>query len=37
MPLLLGHDMLAWQSTSANCTVTPTRNRTWGAIKSLYR
>jgi hypothetical protein len=26
-----------WQGSGADCTLVPTRRRTWGAIKSLYR
>ena len=34
---LPGQDILAWQSNSANCLLTPVRNKTWGAIKALFR
>ena len=28
---------ITWQSSTVACAVVPTRNRTWGEIKSLYR
>lgn len=34
----LTNSVLVWQGESpANCLPVPTRNRTWGAVKSLYR
>lgn len=26
-----------WQTTTANCQAVPVRNKTWGAVKALYR
>ena len=37
IPLLDGRDMLAWQTTREDCIATSVRQKTWGAIKSLYR
>jgi len=37
MPLRQGQSMLVWQTTLSACQTTPIRNRTWGAIKALYR
>jgi len=34
---LPGQSMLAWQSNTADCLLTPVRNKTWGAIKTLFR
>ncbi|MFN8589519.1 MAG: hypothetical protein U0704_17135 [Candidatus Eisenbacteria bacterium] len=28
---------MTWQGTAADCQLVPVRNRTWGALKSLYR
>jgi hypothetical protein len=30
-------NVVTWQSASASCRPEPARNRTWGAIKALYR
>jgi len=29
--------LLSWQATPATCRTTPSRNKTWGSIKSLFR
>jgi hypothetical protein len=37
-PAFPGSEYVTWQGGGANCPgVTPTRNSTWGAVKSLYR
>ena len=28
---------ISWQAGSKLCSITPVRNATWGAIKTLYR
>jgi len=32
-----GTNIATWQGTAANCAAVPTRNTSWGAVKSLYR
>lgn len=32
-----GSNTATWQGTVADCLLVPTRNTTWGAVKSLYR
>ena len=32
-----GENMITWQGAGADCNAVPTRNTTWGAVKSLYR
>jgi len=32
-----GENMITWQGVGADCNAVPTRNTTWGAVKSLYR
>jgi hypothetical protein len=32
-----GRDYVTWQGPGANCATVPTKNRTWGQVKSLYR
>ena len=32
-----GSDMAHWQGNGADCNLVPTRNRTWGQVKALYR
>lgn len=36
-PLNPGENMITWQGAGADCNAVPTRNTTWGAVKSLYR
>ena len=30
-------NQITWQGSGADCSIVPTRNATWGAVKSLYR
>jgi len=32
-----GRDFVTWQGAGANCALVPTKNKTWGQVKSLYR
>lgn len=32
-----GSNIVTWQGTGPNCALVPTRNVTWGSVKSLYR
>ena len=32
-----GANWAGWQTSTANCQAVPVRNRTWGAVKALYR
>ena len=32
-----GANWASWQSSSANCMAVPVKNRTWGAVKAIYR
>ncbi len=32
-----GSNIVTWQGVGPNCLLVPTRNTTWGAVKSLYR
>jgi hypothetical protein len=32
-----GSNIVTWQGTGPNCSLVPTRNVTWGSVKSLYR
>jgi hypothetical protein len=36
-PYVGGNQLLTWQSSTLNCNAVPSRNTTWGQIKSLYR
>jgi hypothetical protein len=36
-PFAGGNQVLTWQSSTLNCNAVPSRNTTWGQIKSLYR
>jgi hypothetical protein len=36
-PLSGGNQCLTWQSSTLACGLVPTRNTTWGQVKSLYR
>jgi hypothetical protein len=31
------NNQVTWQGTGADCNAVPVRNKTWGAVKSLYR
>lgn len=33
----INNQCIQWQSAAVNCALVPTRNRTWGEVKSLYR
>ena len=33
----LDNQCIFWQSNAVDCSLVPARNRTWGAVKSLYR
>jgi hypothetical protein len=36
-PNTAGSNIVTWQAAVADCQLVPTRNTTWGAVKSLYR
>jgi hypothetical protein len=36
-PLSAGSNQITYQGTDASCSAVPTKNKTWGQIKSLYR
>jgi hypothetical protein len=36
-PTTPGSNIVTWQGTGPNCQLVPTRNVTWGSVKSLYR
>lgn len=36
-PTTPGSNIVTWQGTGPNCQLVPTRNVTWGTVKSLYR
>jgi hypothetical protein len=36
-PTVAGSNQVTFQGTAVDCSIVPTRNTTWGAVKSLYR
>lgn len=36
-PTVAGSNIVTWQGTGPNCQLVPTKNVTWGSVKSLYR
>jgi hypothetical protein len=36
-PISAGSSTVTWQNAGPNCQLVPTRNATWGTVKSLYR